>query len=350
VRRPATLALLAAALLAAPASALAARPPLETSALWVARAPLSVTPQQLAAEATAAGVRTLFVRAAEGTTAEPGFTAEFVAALRAQGIGVCAWTFVYGADPDAEAAAAVAAARAGAQCLVVDAEGQYDSRYGSAQRYVGDLRAALGARFPIGLAGQAEVLQHPRFPYSVFFGPGGFTVDMPQLYWRELGLGVAAAFRLAGGQNAWYGRPLAPVGQLFDAPSPAEVSTFVRAASPRGGHGFSLFDLEAEPAATIAAGLHGASGSGPRFAPPATVRPGADGDEVVWAQEHLNGAGADLPVGGFYGAETARAVASFQRRRRLRATGVLDAPTWRALLRVRPKVPSWAAAPPLSAR
>ena len=79
-------------------------------------------------------------------------------------------------------------------------------------------------------------------------------------------------------------------------------------------------------------------------------RPGADGDEVVWAQELLNAAGARLPVGGFYGARTARALAGFQARRGLHANGILDPATWMALLREHAREPSWANGPPDSAR
>ena len=80
-----------------------------------------------------------------------------------------------------------------------------------------------------------------------------------------------------------------------------------------------------------------------------TVRPGADGDQVVEAQERLDAAGAHLPVGGYYGAITARAVAAFQSRHHLPRTGVLGAATWRALLRYAPLQPSWAHGPPDSA-
>jgi len=81
-----------------------------------------------------------------------------------------------------------------------------------------------------------------------------------------------------------------------------------------------------------------------------TLHPGADGDEVVWAQELLNAGGARLPVGGFYGAQTARALARFQRSRRLPASGILGAATWRALERLHPRELSWAGGPPDSAR
>jgi peptidoglycan hydrolase-like protein with peptidoglycan-binding domain len=87
----------------------------------------------------------------------------------------------------------------------------------------------------------------------------------------------------------------------------------------------------------------------PTLVPP-TLHAGADGDEVVWAQELLNAAGARLPVGGFFGAQTARALARFQSSRRLRASGVLDAASWKALERLHPREPSWALAPPDSAR
>jgi len=331
------------------AEAAGASSPLEGRAVWLGRPAGTGTPQQLLAEASAAHVRTLFVKAADGSAPEPGFTAALTGTLRAAGIRVCGWVFVYGLNPDAEANAAVAAARAGAECLVVDAEGQYDSRYGSAQRYVHEVRGALGARVPIGLAGQAEVLEHPKFPYSVFLGPGGFNIDMPQLYWRELGLSVMGAFKVAIAQNAWYGRPLAPVGQLFNGVDAGEVVQFARAAASFGASGFSLFDLESSSAGALASELAAKVGARRAVHAPAAIRPGADGDEVVWAQEHLNGAGANLPVGGFYGAQTARAVARFQRRHGLGPSGILDPRTWRALLRVHPRVPSWAAAPPQSA-
>ncbi len=343
--------LLAAAFVASllPAGAAAATP-LQGDSLWTARSPAAIEPGALAAEVAAAGARTVFVKAADGAALDPGFTAPFVDAVRGRGISICAWVFAYGSDPVHEAEAAAGAARAGAQCLVVDAEGQYEKRYGEAQTYVRELRALLGRAFPIGLAGQAEVLEHQEFPYSVFLGPGGFQYDMPQVYWRELSLSPSSALSLSFAQNEWYGRPIAPVGQLFDGVSSAEAWQFVAGASIDGAAGLSFFDLEAMPAAAIATALQEPVPALRRLIAPATLHVAADGDEVVWAQEHLNGAGARLPVGGFYGNQTAKAVARFQRRHRLHATGVLDGRTWRALLRVRPRVPSWASGPPLSAR
>jgi Putative peptidoglycan binding domain len=324
--------------------------PFAANALWLTSVPSQATPQSLSVEAAQAGTHTLFVKAGEGVTAEPQFSPPLVAALRGAGMSVCAWTFVRGLQPLAEATVAIAAVHSGAQCLVVDAEGEYDKLYGAAQLFVRTLRHALGARFPIALAGQAEVLQHPTFPYSVFLGPGAFDYDMPQIYWRDLGVSVDGAFAASIGVNSIYGRPLAPVGQLFGEPPPAEIARFRALATAYGAPGWSFFDLDAASPSGLAA-LAEDPIRLPRRAPaPPTVRAGADGDEIVWAQELLDAAGAHLPVGGFFGAQTARALEHFQSHHRLHADGVLGAATWRALERLHPHEPSWAKGPPDSAR
>ncbi|HEY2571465.1 MAG TPA: peptidoglycan-binding domain-containing protein [Solirubrobacteraceae bacterium] len=330
-------------------SAQAAGSPLATNALWVRAVAVQRTPQQLAGEAAQGGVHALFVKAADGAAQETQFSPSLVGGLRAAGMSVCAWTFAYGEDPQGEARAALAAVANGAQCLVVDAEGQYDGRYGAAQLFVRTLRAKLGRAFPIGLAGQAEAAEHPTFPYSVFLGPGGFGFDLPQVYWRDLGVGVDAAFTQTMSENAVYGRPILPVGQLYGEPPVGEVTRFRALAAAFGAPGWSFFDLDGAQPTTLASLGTPPPRLGRRRAPFPTLRAGADGDQVVWAQEHLNAAGARLPVGGFYGARTSRAVAQFQRRHRLPANGELTPATWRALLRLRPREPSWALAPPQSA-
>ncbi len=318
----------AALLLGAPGAGAAGIAALRTPSLWIARAG---EPAAIAARAQQAGVRTLLVKAADGTSPDPQFTPALVSALRASALTVCAWTFAYGAEPAGEAAAALAAVRAGAQCLVVDAEGQYDSSYGPAQAFVHALRGALGGAFPIALAGQAETLQHPQFPYSVFLGPGAFQLDMPQMYWRDLGLTVPGAYSVAVAENALYGRPIVPVGQLYGGVSAPEVGRFATLAAEYGAGGASFFDLDSAEPAQLAAVVPHVVPAIKLASRAATVRPGADGDEVLWAQELLDGAGAHLPIGGFFGAQTERAVAGFQARHRLRRSGILDAATWRAL-------------------
>jgi hypothetical protein len=344
-----TFALALCALIPSPALATGAPVPgpFTGTALWVTQIPATETGQQLVAEAAGAGVRTLYVKAAEGTGPEAQFSAALVGEMHSAGATVCAWTFAYGQNPSGEAAAAVAAVHDGAQCLVVDAEGQYDKLYGAAQLFVRTLRSQLSAGFPIGLAGEAEILRHPTFPYSVFLGPGGFNVFLPEIYWGELGVSVDAAYAATIGGDSLYGRPILPVGQLFGSPTAAEVTRFRALASAYGSPGLSFFDLDSAQPQALAA----LSGPLPRLSHRAILAPkvhaGACGDEIVQAQELLDAAGAHLPVGGFFGAETARAVASFQSRHRLPPSGILGPATWRALLRLHPREPSWESAPPV---
>jgi hypothetical protein len=338
----------------APASGLAASTsvpqPFTGTALWVDQVVAPQTGLGLATEAAGAGVKTLYVKAAEGSSAELQFSALLVGEILAAGERVCAWTFVRGQQPLAEAAAAVGAVHDGAQCLVVDAEGEYDKLYGAAQLFVHTLRAQLGAGFPIGLAGQAEVAQHPTFPYSVFLGPGGFNVVLPEIYWLDFGVSVDSAFAATIGPNSIYGRPILPLGQLYGSPPVAELTRFRALARAYGAPGSSFFDLDAAQPQELTALATPAPvlARKPVVAP--TLHAGACGDQVVQAQELLNAAGAHLPVGGFFGAQTERAVSTFQAHHHLPSSGVLTAGTWRALLRLRPREPSWASAPPTCER
>jgi len=333
--------------LAAPTSA---PQPFVGTALWVNQIVPPQTGRSLAAEAAGAGVRTVYVKAAEGASAELQFSAVLVGELRASGTRVCAWTFVRGQDPATEAAAAVAAVHDGAQCLIVDAEGEYDGLYGAAQLFVHTLRAQLGVGFPIGLASQAEVAQHPTFPYSVFLGPGAFNVVLPQIYWLDFGVSVDSAYAATIGSNSIYGRPILPLGQLYGSPPPNDLTRFRALARAYGAPGESFFDLDVAPPQELAALGTPAPVLARRAVVAPTVHAGACGDEIVQAQELLDAAGARLPVGGFFGAETARAVSTFQAHHRLAPSGVLGAATWRALLRFHPREPSWASAPPTCER
>jgi Putative peptidoglycan binding domain len=324
--------------------------PFAGTALWITQLDAQSTPQALGAQALAAGAHTVFVKAGDGSTANIQFSPVLLGALRAAGLSVCAWTFAYGQDPLAEAAVAVSAVRAGAQCLVVDAEGQYDGRYGAAQVFLRALRTQLGSRFPIGLAGQAEVSEHPTFPYSVFLGPGGFDVDMPQMYWLELGVSVDSAYAATLGVNSIYGRPILPVGQLAGVPSAAELTRFRALSGAYGSPGLSFFSLDVAQPQELAALASPFPALARRAIVAPTLHPGADEDEVLWAQELLNAAGAHLPMGGFYGAQTARALTRFQRSHRLPPNGILGPASWKALERLHAREPSWAGGPPDSAR
>jgi hypothetical protein len=341
---------------AVPSPAMAARRSINAvfagTALWVREIAPGQNGQDLVGEAARGGVHTLYVKAGDGIVAEPQFSSALVSEMQAAGASVCAWTFMYGSNPTAEAAVAAASVLAGAQCLIVDAEGASApvNLYGAAQLFVRALRSQLGPSFPIALASQAEVGEHPTFPYSVFLAPGAFDVVMPLIYWLDFGQSVDSAYAATMGANAIYGRPVLPVGQLYGGPALGELASFRALAGAYGAPGLSFFDLDsAQPEELIALAAPPLKlAREPLLAP--TMHPGADGDQIVWAQELLNAAGARLPVGGYYGAETDRAVASFQARHDLRPTGIITPSTWQALSRFRPHEPSWIKGPPDSAR
>ena len=143
--------------------------------MWIWELPKSERGDVLAiaAKAKAKGIGTVFIKSADGVRVWSQFTPELVAGLRAQGLRVCAWQYVYGSNPAGEAAAAAKAVTNGADCFVIDAESEYQGRYGAAQTYINSLRAAVGEDYPLGLSSFPYVQYHPRLPYSVFLGPGG---------------------------------------------------------------------------------------------------------------------------------------------------------------------------------
>ena len=111
-----------------------------------------------------------------------------MAELHANGLKVCAWQYVYGTNPAGEANLGAQAVANGADCLVIDAEAEYEGHYGAAQTYITDLRAKIGPSYPLGLASFPYVSYHPSFPYSVFLGPDGAQYNAPQMYWKDIGV------------------------------------------------------------------------------------------------------------------------------------------------------------------
>jgi hypothetical protein len=302
-------------------------------------------PQAILAQAHAHGITTLFVKSADGTTADPQFTPSLIATLKAGGMKVCAWQYVYGAKPEAEAQLSAQAALAGADCFVVDAETEYEGRYAQAQRYMAALRSQIGPGYPVGLTAFPYVDYHPAFPYSVFLGPGAAQFDVPQVYWKAIGGGLNAVVDHSYRYNRPYGRPIAPIGQLYDGPAATDVARFRQLAGAAGSAGHSWWswqsaapagwDALASPLGSLALPLPAAD--------QATLALGAKGDLVVWAQELLAGAGQPLAVDGRFQATTRAAVQALQTAAGLPPTGAVDSPTWDLLRHATPKAPDWTA-------
>ena len=299
---------------------------------------------RIAARAQAAGVRTVFVKSADGGDVWEQFSPQLVAGLHARGLRACAWQFVYGADPQAEARAGAASVAAGADCFVIDAETKYEGRYAAAQRYLAALRGAIGPDYPLGFTSFPYVDYHPRMPYSVFLGPGGAQVNLPQVYWKAIGGSVDAVSAKTVANNRIYGTPIAPLGQSYDAPRAEDLRRFRAIWAGYGASGLSWWSWQASSAATWAVL------SEPEPAPVVPSDPGwpaldqgASGDQVIWLQQHLASADPSVALDGKFTAATKAALQAFQSARGLAASGETDAATWQALLSVPLRPVDWTA-------
>jgi hypothetical protein len=340
--RSALLALLCAALFV-PAAAQAqddADTPFAGHAMWIWQLPKAAggDPVAIAAQAQAAGIDTLIIKAAQGAQRWTLFSPDLVSTLQAEGFTVCAYQRLEGKRMVAQAAAAAAAVDAGADCFVIDAEAELEGRYNESRQYVAALRQRIGDDFPVGFTSFPYADFHPLLPYSVFLGPGGATVNLPQIYWKDIGDSPSAAFAHTVSANRLYGKPLAPVGQLYAKPSSRDVLAFRRLALAYGVIGTSWWSWDS--AVSTGWSAIGRSVSAP--AVPAsvplypTVRPGARSDYVVWAKDHLRALGYTVSQDTRFDTVTTRAVRAFQTDNGLVATGVLDNDTWAALLDAEP--------------
>lgn len=342
MRRAVCLAALLALASSAPA---AAATPLDGDAMWVWIVSRSQggDPDRMAAKAARHNVKTVIVKAADGRTRFPQFSSTLVARLKAHGLRVCAYQRVHGVRPRTEAERLAEAARKGADCLVIDAESELNGRYAQAQAYMTRLRARVGPDFPLALTSFPYVNYHPRFPYSVFLGPGGAQLNMPQMYWKTIGVSVDRIFTVAYTQNRVYKRPIYPLGQVYLNPRSAEVRRFRRLAQAYGAPGVSWWVWEhARGRQWTALGSAFEPLGFPRIATGYPVlKPGYRSDQVVWAQQHLKALGLLTKVTGRFGSGTLNAVRELQLQNGLPETGRIDSAVWPLLLAVEPAPVRW---------
>jgi hypothetical protein len=233
---------------------------------------------------------------------------------------------------------------------VIDAEASYEGKYAAADLYVRSLRAQIGAGFPLSLAGFPYVDYHPAFPYSVFLGPGGATVNQPQMYWKDIGTSVREVFAHTYLYNRLWGRPVFPIGQTYGAPGLGPLRLFRRYSASYGTVPSWWDWQETNTRQWGALGARVGRLKIPGFAPEVEyplLRIGAKGDLVVWAQERLITAGQDVEVDGIFEGRTRRAVRAFQEDHGLTGDGRLGSDTWAQLVNYTPFRVEWGASTPV---
>ena len=101
---------------------------------------LGGTLSSIIATARRYGVSTLMIKSGDGPTMWSQFNPTLVSTLHANGLRVCAWQYVYGNHPLVEAQVGAQAVSDGADCLIIDAESEYEGKYVAAQSYITQLR------------------------------------------------------------------------------------------------------------------------------------------------------------------------------------------------------------------
>jgi hypothetical protein len=300
--------------------------------------------RNIAAKAKKYNLHTVFVKSGDGGSTWSQFNRTLTRGLKNRGLHVCAWQFVYGSSPRAEANVGAASKKRGAQCLVIDAEGSYEGKYASADKYIRHLRAQVGSQFPLALAGFPYVDYHPGFPYSVFLGPGGAQANLPQMYWKTIGVSVHTIYVHTFAWNRVYGRGIFPLGQTFENPGSSQIRSFRRYALDFHADGVSWWSWQ-ETGSTEWQAIASRVTDYPGYTAPRSFAHLARGDRsdvVVWAQMHLDHRYPWVDIDGVFSATTERAVKRFQTSEGLKVTGTINNATWRHLLKVRPTRKRWA--------
>jgi hypothetical protein len=296
----------------------------------------------IAAKAHARGIDTVLIKSGDGTRYWGQFSSSMVAALHSRGLNVCAWQFIYGRKPGKEARIGAAAVNRGADCLVLDVEGQYEGRYVQASTYMATLRSLVGPDYPLGLASFPYVDYHPALPFSVFLGPNGAQYDIPQLYWKDIGTTVDTGYIHTWVWNRIYQRPIDPLGQVYSHPKAGQIRRFRALALSHGFDGVSWWDWqEAGNRQWKAISAPVAPASTPPYPSYPFLHLGSKGDFVAWAQQLLAGGGYSLAINGYFQAPMQSIVYQFQAANGLPQTGNLDVPTWDVLLRNKALPVTW---------
>jgi putative peptidoglycan binding protein len=311
--------------------------------IWYVSRSSGGTVASIAATAKRYGVSTVMVKSSDGPTMWSQFNRSLVSSLHANGLRVCAWQYVYGNHPLGEAQVGANAVHDGADCLIIDAEGEYEGKYVAAQSYISWLRHLIGQSYPVALAGFPYIDYHPGFPYSVFLGPSGAQYNWPQMYWKDIGTSVGAVYEHTYTYNQVYERSIDPLGQVYANPPMGQIIRFRQLSRTYHAAGVSWWDWQQASnmgwkAISIGAGnLSGVTA----VASAPILQLQSAGDLVVWAQQHLVTAGYSTAVDGAYGPSTQAAVESFQAARGLTVDGVVGPATWAALLRYAPAAVTW---------
>lgn len=283
---------------------------------------------KIVAKAKKNKIKTLYIKSSDGANWWKQWDT-YAPQFQAAGLKVCAWAYFYGTYPLVEANLAARAAKSGADCFVINAEVEYKGRHSQALTFIKKLRSEIGSDYPVGFTSFAYPHYHPTIPYSVFLGPGGAQMNMPQMYFHAFRQKVSTVFYETYRHNQIYQRDIHPLGQTYEGVNAVEATTFRKYAKRYRAPGYSwwVWHLTRPKTWTALRKTLPASSAKPALPYP-VLRQGFKSDMVRWGKLKLNAAGAKLSTSLVYDSKMTVAVRDFQTRRGLPVTGQIDAATW----------------------
>jgi hypothetical protein len=159
------------------------------------------------------------------------------------------------------------------------------------------------------------------------------------MYWPDIGTTPDQVFSHSYEFNMVFQRPIEPIGEVAGNPPAGQVLLFRQLSRVYRDTLVSWWDWQDSSLGdwrAISGPLGNYQGLTRDYTLPVLTVSSAGGiwagDLVVWAQEHLLEAGDPIEIDGDFGPKTQAAVERFQSAHRLPVTGIVDQPTWQALL------------------
>lgn len=193
----------------------------------------------IAAQAKASGLTHVLIKIADGTyssnydnTRRVDLIPPVAQALKAHGIQVWGWHYVYGADPLGEARKAIQRIRdLNLEGYVIDAEAEYKKagRNIAAQKFMSAMRAAFPS-LPMALSSYRFPSYHRELPWHDFLEK--CDLNMPQVYWEQAhNPGSQLARSVKEFQSLSPYRPVIPTGPTYKvngwAPTQSDIIQFM---------------------------------------------------------------------------------------------------------------------------
>ena len=195
--------------------------------------------EAIAAAAQQAGLTHVLIKIANGILPyniddqDHDLVPSVVQSLRARGISVWGWHYVYGSNPKGEASIAVKRTRQfDLDGYVIDAEIEYKQpgKANAARVFMKELRKGI-PNTPVGLSSYRFPSYHPELPWKEFLEKCDY--NMPQVYWEKAhNAGAQLKRSVEQFQIIKPFRPIIPTGPIYKGHSnwnatPEEIKEFL---------------------------------------------------------------------------------------------------------------------------